>query len=80
MDGNCVSGCKRAGNSSRRYPILVGIVGGRDCEPGIACQGDTDMKTPLVVLIDCGRASRKTCGLQFGPHSEGGLPPLTRYL
>jgi hypothetical protein len=38
------------------------------------------MRTPLIVLIDCGPVSEKTNGLQAGPHSENNFPPLTRWL
>lgn len=38
------------------------------------------VQSSAVACVDCGRASRVTKGLQFGPHTEGGLPPLTRYL
>jgi len=38
------------------------------------------MRTLLIELIDCGRVSEKTNGLESGPHMENNFPPLTRWL
>lgn len=38
------------------------------------------MQTPHIYLIDCGRASEKTRGSDFGPYYEANFPPIIRRL
>ncbi len=33
----------------------------------------------LIMLIDCGRASRRTRGMPFAPLTEAGTPPFIHF-
>jgi hypothetical protein len=35
--------------------------------------------TARIMLIDCGKASKKTGGLMTGPFTEGGQPPYIHW-